>query len=110
MNDRHIISSSRLGSGDAEDLAEFAIRHMPMALRRRLMAERPVLYARAFPGVHPAAILARVADGLRDAIQDQADTRAADADVMGTLARTAGQLAGHADARYEADRDGALPG
>jgi hypothetical protein len=104
-NGRHIISNSRLGIGDAEELAEFTIAHMPMELRRKLMAERPVLYARAFPGVSPAAILARVAAALRDAVSGQATDRAADADVMGTLAHTADQLAGHADARYETDRD-----
>lgn len=31
---------------DAEETAEFLLYHMPMDVRRRFMAERPVLYAR----------------------------------------------------------------
>jgi hypothetical protein len=104
-NGRHIVNNTRLGIRDAEELAEFVIHHMPMELRRRLMAERPVLYARAFPGVSPAAILGRVADGLRDAIDGQAAGRAADADAMLALASDASGLALMAYARQEAGND-----
>lgn len=57
-------SNARLGIGDAEELAEWFLNLMPMEQRRKLMAERPLLYNRVFPGVKAGTILTHVADAL----------------------------------------------
>jgi hypothetical protein len=54
---------------DAEELAEWFIRCMTMEQRHKLMAERPVLYARAFPSVKPGEILTRVTDAVKEVRQ-----------------------------------------
>jgi hypothetical protein len=82
-----------LAIGDASELAEWFIYHMPMDLRRRLMAERPLLYARVFPGINPAVLLERVARGLADAAEVQAATRACDADELLSVQHQADGLA-----------------
>ena len=40
-----------LGIRDTEDLAEYLLYNLSMELRRKLMAERPVLYSRLYPTV-----------------------------------------------------------
>jgi hypothetical protein len=50
---------------DAEELAAWLIRHMSMEQRVKLMGERPLLYARTFPGVPGFVITKRVQNGLR---------------------------------------------
>jgi hypothetical protein len=94
------------GAGDAEELAEFFIRHMPMDLRRRLMAERPLLYARVFPAVKPAILLARVAHGLAGVNESQAEAHAAHADQLLSRSATADRLASAWDARVADDEAG----
>jgi hypothetical protein len=55
---QHAISN--LGIRDTEDLAEFLLYHLTMELRGKLMAERPVLYSRLYPGVSPETLAFRV--------------------------------------------------
>jgi hypothetical protein len=49
-----------LGFNETEDLARFLVHHMTMEQRGRLMAERPVIYARLFPTVTPETISFKV--------------------------------------------------
>lgn len=53
-----------LGIGQADDLAAWFTAHLPMELRGKLMAERPLLYGALFAGCSRAAILDRVAAAL----------------------------------------------
>ena len=53
-----------LGIRDTEDLAEFLLYHLSAELRRKLMAERPVLYARIFPQVTPETLAFRVSEAI----------------------------------------------
>lgn len=59
-----------LGIGQADDLAAWFTVHLPMELRRKLMAERPLLYGALFPGCSHAAILDRVAAALGSQAHD----------------------------------------
>ncbi len=45
---------------DMEDVTAFFVRHMTMDQRERLMAERPLVYARLFPGASREVILRAV--------------------------------------------------
>jgi hypothetical protein len=49
-----------LNQHELEELTEFFLYTMPMAQRERLMAEKPVLYHKLFPGVHAEDILRNV--------------------------------------------------
>lgn len=60
-----------LGTGQAHDLAAWFAAHLPMDLRIKLMAERPLLYEALFPGCAHDAILDRVARALRGQAHDQ---------------------------------------
>jgi hypothetical protein len=55
-----------LGIRDTEDLAEYLLYHLSMELRGKLMAERPVLYSRLFPGVAPETLAFRVSERIHD--------------------------------------------
>lgn len=55
----------RLGIGEAEELCEWFLHWLPMDLRSKLITERPLLYAAAFPEVEHDVILKHVQDGLR---------------------------------------------
>ena len=50
---------------DMEEVAEWLLYHMSMEQRGALMAERPLLYARLFPGVSAEAILDVVSSGIQ---------------------------------------------
>lgn len=47
---------TNLGIHDTEVLARFLLHHMDMDTRRKLRAEMPLIYARAFPTVGPAVL------------------------------------------------------
>ena len=69
-----------LGTGQAGDLAAWFAAHLPMDLRIKLMAERPLLYEALFPGCPHGTILDRVATALRSQAHDRmiATSRAAE--------------------------------
>jgi hypothetical protein len=73
-------TSPQLSIGDAEELATWFLHKMGTELRARLMAERPVLYARVYPSVNPDAIMRNVTAGLARVQQSQAEAFAAAAD------------------------------
>jgi hypothetical protein len=58
--------------GDTQELAEWFLRRMSMPERYKLMAEKPLLYARLFPEVKAATILDKVAEELALARQEGA--------------------------------------
>jgi len=60
-----------LGTGQAGDLAAWFAAHLPMDLRIKLMAERPLLYEALFPGCPHGTILDRVATALRSQAHDR---------------------------------------
>jgi hypothetical protein len=45
-----------LGIRDTEDLAEWFVYHLSMEQRAKLMAERPVIYARMYPHTRDAVV------------------------------------------------------
>lgn len=55
-----------IGIREAEEMAEWLVYHMTMEQRRKLMAERPVLYAHWFPEASAIAITDRVRDAIAD--------------------------------------------
>jgi hypothetical protein len=63
---------------ELETAVRFLTQHMSMDTRQQMMAEFPVLYAK-MTGADPAAILAQVADGLRQVDQAQWAARIAKA-------------------------------
>jgi hypothetical protein len=60
-----------LSTGQAGDLAAWFAAHLPMDLRIKLMAERPLLYEALFPGCGHDVILDRVARALRSQAHDR---------------------------------------
>lgn len=63
----------RLGIRDTEELAEWLLYHITMQQRRRLMAERPALYARMYPVVKTDVLAQLVSDGINN---DRPETEA----------------------------------
>lgn len=55
-----------LGIRDTEELADFLLYHITMEQRDQLMAERPVLYSRLFPGVSPETLAFRVSAAIHE--------------------------------------------
>jgi len=51
---------------DNDELAAWFLYHMTMQQRHRLIAERPVLYARAFPSVETETITEIVTNAIHD--------------------------------------------
>jgi hypothetical protein len=103
----HIIDNERLSISDAAELGEWILKRLPMPLRGDLMAERPVLYQKLFPGVSPAAIMARVADRLQETIVKQSVRAAADADKLLADSARADRLSGAAHAAWHPDEEAA---
>jgi hypothetical protein len=66
-----MIYGQTLDTGQADDLAAWFAAHLPMELRVKLMAERPLLYEALFPGCAHDVILGRVATALRSQAQDR---------------------------------------
>jgi hypothetical protein len=75
-------ATHELGHNDLERLVDWFTYSMPMDQRHRLMADMPLVYARLFPGVRPAAVTEEVAVGIEAVREEQRIKRATQLDGM----------------------------
>jgi len=76
----------KLTETELADLVAWFTYRMDQDTRGDLMAERPLQYAKLYPGVDPAAILRNVSRGVQHVANAQAEEHAVQADTY--LART----------------------